>query len=133
MSEEEIFCSNLFRAIKFFIIVLICFNFSAHPWVREGGDASEIPIDISVLNNMRQFVKYSRLKQFALRVTQYFKYTALFKVKTNIVISLNKLILLQALASTLDDEELADLRDQFDAIDVDKNGSISLEEMRQVR
>lgn len=39
---------------------------------------------------------------------------------------------LQALASTLDDEELSDLKDQFDAIDVDKNGSISLEEMRQV-
>ncbi|CAI0461680.1 unnamed protein product [Linum tenue] len=75
----------------------------SHPWVREGGDASEIPIDISVLKNMRQFVKYSRLKQFALR----------------------------ALASTLGEEELADLKDQFDAIDVDKNGSISLEEMRQ--
>ncbi|KAF9619176.1 hypothetical protein IFM89_005730 [Coptis chinensis] len=75
----------------------------SHPWVREGGDASEIPIDISVLSNMRQFVKYSRLKQFALR----------------------------ALASTLNEEELADLRDQFDAIDVDKNGAISLEEMRE--
>ncbi|XP_010268687.1 PREDICTED: calcium-dependent protein kinase 18-like [Nelumbo nucifera] len=75
----------------------------SHPWVREGGDASEIPVDISVLYNMRQFVKYSRLKQFALR----------------------------ALASTLDEKELADLKDQFDAIDVDKNGSISLEEMRQ--
>ncbi|KAG0488332.1 hypothetical protein HPP92_007143 [Vanilla planifolia] len=37
----------------------------------------------------------------------------------------------EALASTLDDIELADLRDQFDAIDVDKNGAISLEEMRQ--
>ncbi|XP_059640169.1 calcium-dependent protein kinase 28 [Cornus florida] len=75
----------------------------SHPWVREGGDASEIPLDISILNNMRQFVKYSRLKQFALR----------------------------ALASTLDEEELADLKDQFHAIDVDKNGAISLEEMRQ--
>lgn len=75
----------------------------SHPWVREGGSASEIPIDISVLHNMRQFVKYNRFKQFALR----------------------------ALASTLDEEELADLKDQFDAIDVDKNGSISLEEMRQ--
>jgi calcium-dependent protein kinase len=75
----------------------------SHPWVREGGDASEIPIDISVLNNMRQFVKYSRMKQFALR----------------------------ALASTLDEHELSGLKDQFDAIDVDKNGSISLEEMRQ--
>ena len=38
----------------------------------------------------------------------------------------------QALASTLDEEEISDLRDQFDAIDVDKNGVISLEEMRQV-
>ncbi|XP_077219957.1 calcium-dependent protein kinase 28-like [Tasmannia lanceolata] len=75
----------------------------SHRWVREGGDASEIPIDISVLSNMRQFVRYSRLKQFALR----------------------------ALATTLDDEEIADLRDQFDAIDVDRSGSISLEEMRQ--
>ncbi|XWS33861.1 hypothetical protein CRYUN_Cryun22dG0119400 [Craigia yunnanensis] len=75
----------------------------SHPWVREGGNASEIPVDISVLNSLRQFVKYSRLKQFALR----------------------------ALASTLNEEEIADLRDQFDAIDEDKNGSISLEEMRQ--
>ncbi|KAI3989034.1 hypothetical protein MKX01_033070 [Papaver californicum] len=74
----------------------------SHSWVREGGNASEIPIDISVLSNMRQFVKYGRLKQFALR----------------------------ALASTLNEDEMSDLRDQFDAIDGDKNGSISLEEMR---
>lgn len=40
--------------------------------------------------------------------------------------------MLQALASTLDEAELADLRDQFHAIDADKNGAISLEEMRQV-
>ncbi|KAK9713243.1 hypothetical protein RND81_06G014100 [Saponaria officinalis] len=75
----------------------------SHQWVREGGNASDIPIDISVLHNMRQFVKYSRMKQFALG----------------------------ALARTLNEEELADLRDQFDAIDVDKSGTISLEEMRQ--
>nr|XP_009380108.1 PREDICTED: calcium-dependent protein kinase 4 isoform X1 [Musa acuminata subsp. malaccensis]XP_018678174.1 PREDICTED: calcium-dependent protein kinase 4 isoform X2 [Musa acuminata subsp. malaccensis] len=75
----------------------------SHPWVREGGNALEIPLDISVLSNMCQFVKYSRLKQFALR----------------------------ALASTLDEDELANLRDQFQAIDVDKSGSISLDEMRQ--
>ncbi|XP_031475866.1 calcium-dependent protein kinase 28-like [Nymphaea colorata] len=74
----------------------------SHPWVREGGEASEIPLDILVLSNMHQFVKYSRLKQFALR----------------------------ALATTLDENELSDLKDQFDAIDVDKNGVISLEEMR---
>ena len=39
---------------------------------------------------------------------------------------------MQALASTLNEEELADIRDQFDAIDADKNGSISLEEMKHV-
>lgn len=43
------------------------------------------------------------------------------------------MIALQALASTLDEAELSDLKDQFDAIDVDKNGSISLDEMRQVK
>ncbi|RAL46520.1 hypothetical protein DM860_004799 [Cuscuta australis] len=75
----------------------------SHPWVREGGSATDIPLDISVLANMRQFVKYSRLKQIALR----------------------------ALATTLDQEELAVLKDQFEAIDVDKNGVITLEEMRQ--
>lgn len=75
----------------------------SHPWVREGGLASEIPLDISVLSHMRQFVNFSRFKQFALR----------------------------ALASTLNSEELSDLRDQFNAIDVDKSGAISLEEMRQ--
>lgn len=44
------------------------FVFAAHPWVREDGNALEIPIDISVLHNLRQFVKFSRFKQFALRV-----------------------------------------------------------------
>lgn len=39
---------------------------------------------------------------------------------------------LQALASTLDPEEIHDLRDQFDAMDVDRNGTITLEEIRHV-
>lgn len=42
--------------------------YAAHPWAKEGGDALDIPLDISVLSNMREFVKYSRLKQLALRV-----------------------------------------------------------------
>ncbi|PWA94114.1 protein kinase-like domain, EF-hand domain pair [Artemisia annua] len=75
----------------------------SYPWVRVNGNASLIPLDISVLSNMRHFVTYSRLKQFALR----------------------------ALASTLDEEEISDLKDQFHAIDIDKSGAISLEEMRQ--
>ncbi|XP_039165347.1 LOW QUALITY PROTEIN: calcium-dependent protein kinase 28 [Eucalyptus grandis] len=105
-------------------------HLSAYPWVREGGNASDIPIDISVLNNMRQFVKYGRLKQFALRLTK-----LLCKIcsrrKGYYIMSMSNKYCLQALASTLDEEELADLKDQFAAIDVDKNGSISLEEMKE--
>lgn len=75
----------------------------SHPWVREGGDASTLPIDILVLSNMREFIKYSRLKQVALR----------------------------ALASTLEESEISDLRDQFDAMDINKDGTITLDEIRQ--
>ncbi|XP_076952592.1 calcium-dependent protein kinase 28-like [Bidens hawaiensis] len=75
---------------------------SLHSSVREGGNASKIPLDISVLSRMREFVKYGCLQQFALR----------------------------ALDNELDEEELSDLKDQFDAIDVDQSGAITLEEMR---
>ena len=51
---------------------------------------------------MREFVKYRHLKQLALC----------------------------ALESTLDTEELASFRDQFNIIDVDKNGTKTLEEIR---
>ena len=36
--------------------------------MKEGGNASSIPLDIAVLSNMREFIKYSRLKQMALKV-----------------------------------------------------------------
>lgn len=38
---------------------------------------------------------------------------------------------MQALASTLDNSDIADLKDQFNAIDIDRNGTITLEEMRE--
>lgn len=41
-----------------------------------------------------------------------------------------RLLPLQALASTLDSSDIADLQDQFNAIDIDRNGTITLEEMR---
>ncbi|XP_076909188.1 calcium-dependent protein kinase 16-like [Bidens hawaiensis] len=73
----------------------------SHPWVRQGRNAAEIPLDISALSKMREFVINRRLKQYAP----------------------------QPLASTLDEEELLDAKDQFDAVDVDNNGVISFEEM----
>lgn len=41
-------------------------------------------------------------------------------------------ICLQALAQTLDDNDLQALRDQFDAMDINKDGTITLDEIRQV-
>jgi calcium-dependent protein kinase len=81
---------------------------------------------------MRQFVKYSRLKQFALRVRRHTKFESLQALYLLDVHFLVTWFILQALASTLNEGEFSDLKDQFDAIDVDKNGAISLEEMRQV-
>ncbi len=135
-------------------------NCAAHPWVREGGDASDIPLDISVLSNMREFVKYSHLKQIALRVghiLQTFKGATTCSHfwcawKNAIIVCTayvgrhtrrHKFFLLylggwvlwnqlQALASTLDSDEISDLRDQFDAMDMDRNGTITLDEMRTV-
>ncbi|CAI5465947.1 unnamed protein product [Closterium sp. Yama58-4] len=75
----------------------------SHKWVKEGGDASSVPLDIAVLSNMREFVKYSRLKQMALK----------------------------ALATTLEENEVQALRDQFNAMDINKDGTITIDEIRQ--
>ena len=50
------------------LIIISAHVISAHEWVKEGGNASSIPLDIAVLSNMREFIKYSRLKQMALKV-----------------------------------------------------------------
>ncbi|KAK9071445.1 hypothetical protein SSX86_010014 [Deinandra increscens subsp. villosa] len=74
----------------------------SHPWVREGGNASDMPLEISVLANMREFVKNRRLT-----------------------------LSLRPLDSTLDEKELLDLKDQIHAVNVDKSGTISLEETKE--
>lgn len=75
----------------------------SHLWVREGG-APEIPLDISVLSNIREFVRFSRLKKVALR----------------------------AVTSILSPDDIIHLEDQFHAIDTDKDGSLSLSEIHEV-
>ncbi|KAG0628379.1 hypothetical protein M758_1G022600 [Ceratodon purpureus] len=66
----------------------------SHPWVHQARD--------DVLSNLRKFVKYSRLKQFAHR----------------------------ALASVLEPEEILFLRNEFDTMDAKKNGVLTMEEIR---
>lgn len=139
------------------MLLCIFILYTAHPWVREGGNASGMPLDISVLSNMREFVKYSRLKQMALRVGVILKHKYLLLRHVSVHVksiaehccrkaflgfldifcdSCVKPLLHvnsgQALASTLGSDEIRDLRDQFDAIDMDGNGTITLDEIRHV-
>ena len=50
-----------------------------HPWIREGGEASDKPIDSAVLSRMKQFRTMNKLKQLALKVGYYI----LFHSKTS--------------------------------------------------
>lgn len=42
--------------------------FAEHPWLREGGEASDKPIDSAVLSRMKQFRAMNKLKKLALKV-----------------------------------------------------------------
>ncbi|KAH9651812.1 calcium-dependent protein kinase 9 [Citrus sinensis] len=40
-----------------------------HPWIKEGGEASDKPIDSAVLSRMKQFRAMNKLKKLALKVS----------------------------------------------------------------
>lgn len=44
--------------------------FVEHPWIKEGGEASDKPIDSAVLSRMKQFRAMNKLKKLALKVSQ---------------------------------------------------------------
>lgn len=44
------------------------FCYKEHPWMREGGEASDKPIDSAVLSRMKQFRAMNKLKKLALKV-----------------------------------------------------------------
>lgn len=107
------------------------------------GKRTEVPINISVLHNIRQLAQYSYFKQFALLSLNSWSFLCMLERPAERLLLIlfcffRRLPLylvnhhLQALADTLKGEELPDVMDQFDAIDVDKNDSIGFEEMRQV-
>lgn len=74
----------------------------SHPWVR-GEYASEVPLDISVINNMKDFSTFGRLKKLAMK----------------------------KVAQTFTENEIRDLRDQFKAIDRDQSGRITYQELME--
>eukprot|EP00850_Spirogloea_muscicola_P024156 SM000458S16458 [mRNA] locus=s458:15350:19092:- [translate_table: standard] len=75
----------------------------AHPWIAEPGAAPDVPLDASVALRLRAFAAANRLKKAALRV----------------------------LASGLTPAEIRQLGDAFHALDADRSGAITLEELRK--
>ncbi|CAL9080414.1 unnamed protein product [Musa textilis] len=73
-----------------------------HPWLREGGNASDKPIDSAVLSRMKQFRAMNKLKKLALKV----------------------------IAENLSDEEIQGLKQMFTNLDTDKSGTITYEELK---
>ena len=73
----------------------------AHDWIRKDGVAPDVPLDVNVVQSLKDFTGYSKLKQLALR----------------------------HVAMTYSDEEIRDIRDQFSMMDKDGTGTLSLDEM----
>jgi len=73
-----------------------------HSWLREGGGASDKPIDSAVLSRMKQFRAMNKLKKMALKV----------------------------IASNLNEEEIKGLKQMFMNMDTDNSGTITYEELK---
>lgn len=73
-----------------------------HPWMREGGEASDKPIDNAVLSRLKQFRAMNKLKKLALKV----------------------------IAESLSEEEIKGLKTMFTNMDTDKSGTITYEELK---
>ncbi|KAJ3680477.1 hypothetical protein LUZ60_016755 [Juncus effusus] len=74
-----------------------------HSWLKEGGVASDKPIDSAVLGRMKQFRAMNKLKKLALKV---------------IAESLSK------------EEDIKGLKQMFNNMDTDGSGTITLEELK---
>ncbi|KAM7277660.1 hypothetical protein ACFE04_004794 [Oxalis oulophora] len=73
-----------------------------HPWLREGGEASDKPLDSAVLVRMKQFRAMNKLKKMALKV----------------------------IAQNLSTEEIQGLKSMFANMDTDKSGTITYDELK---
>ncbi|KAK9917210.1 hypothetical protein WJX75_001895 [Coccomyxa subellipsoidea] len=74
-----------------------------HSWMRENGTASDKPLDNVILTRMRGFLNMNKLKKEALKV----------------------------IAGGMSPEEIAGLRSMFQALDTDKSGTVTVEELKE--
>ncbi|CAL0302142.1 unnamed protein product [Lupinus luteus] len=74
-----------------------------HPWIKEDGEAPDLPLDNAVLNRLKQFRAMNQFKKVALRV----------------------------IAGCLSEEEIMGLKEMFKGMDTDNSGTITIEELKQ--
>ncbi|XP_044504911.1 calcium-dependent protein kinase 33-like [Mangifera indica] len=74
-----------------------------HPWIREGGNASDKPLDSAVLSRMKQFRAMNKLKKLALKV----------------------------IAENLSTDEIQGLKSMFANMDTDNSGTITYDELKE--
>ncbi|XP_020975707.1 calcium-dependent protein kinase 4 isoform X2 [Arachis ipaensis] len=75
---------------------------AGHPWICENGVAPDRALDPAVLSRLKQFSAMNKLKKMALRV----------------------------IAESLSEEEIAGLREMFQAMDTDNSGAITFDELK---
>lgn len=75
----------------------------SHPWIKEGGEAPDTPLDNAVMSRLKQFKAMNNFKKVALRV----------------------------IAGCLSEEEIMGLKEMFRGMDTDNSGTITLEELKQ--
>ncbi|XP_024390810.1 calcium-dependent protein kinase 2 [Physcomitrium patens] len=73
-----------------------------HPWMEEGGDASDTPLDNAVLTRLKNFSTANKMKKLALKV----------------------------IAKNLSEEEIVGLRELFKSMDTDNSGMVTFEELK---
>nr|ABK79679.2 calcium-dependent protein kinase 3 [Rubia cordifolia] len=73
-----------------------------HPWICENGVAPDRALDPAVLSRLKNFSAMNKLKKMALRV----------------------------IAESLSEEEIAGLREMFQAMDTDNSGAITFDELK---
>ncbi|KAL0719101.1 hypothetical protein Bca4012_068425 [Brassica carinata] len=88
-----------------------------HPWLREGGEASDKPIDSAVLSRMKQFRAMNKLKKLAL------KFACPSRFANGEI--------LQVIAENINTEEIQGLKAMFANIDTDNSGTITYEELKE--
>ena len=47
-------------------------NLKDHPWIKEDGEAPDVPLDNAVMSRLKQFKAMNNFKKVALRVKYFF-------------------------------------------------------------